>query len=505
MNFLIPLLYILLFAWLIYKLKFFRESGLSPAVRIGIFVLKVLTGIFVIFIYTNYYRNPSTADILQYYADGKVMADSFWSNPSDFFKMFSGVGCNTEYFYTKYFSVMERWQRYHDSLFFNDCHTIIRFNAFADIFSFGAFHVNTVFMCFFSFTGLTALYRSFSKFFEKKKTLFLLAIFFPPALLFWSSALLKEGILMFSMGFFIYACLRIFVERKVNLAIVLMLVAGLYFFIFNKIYILILIFPPLLAYIIFSKLNVRFKWLGYIFIHLLIISGGLFFAKKVLNKDFVQEIITHQRDFINVAKGGLYLIRDNIVIRLNYDQKDRLIPTGRKDTVFIKQNSNYEYWLNGNMEDTLHVTNSTDTSRYWNIWKIEPARSAYYMPHLKYNFSSFMSYAPRAFLNVALRPYVNETENLYQKICSFENIFYLIVLALCFFLGDYKNCNWNLFWLGIFFTVNLFLIIGFTTPVAGALVRYKGPALPFLLMSAFSLLNVEKVRKIPLLKYLVGR
>lgn len=65
----------------------------------------------------------------------------------------------------------------------------------------------------------------------------------------------------------------------------------------------------------------------------------------------------------------------------------------------------------------------------------------------------------------------------------------------CVFFGNYKNFNGPLFWLGVFFSVNLFLLIGFTTPVAGALVRYKCIALPFLLISAFSLLDLQKIKE----------
>ncbi|MBC7862764.1 MAG: hypothetical protein IAF38_07305 [Bacteroidia bacterium] len=400
---------------------------------------------------------------------------------------------------------MERWQRMHDSLFINDCRTIIRFNAFFDLFAFGAFHVNTVMMCFLSFSGLTALYRAFQKYFPSKKNLLICAVFLAPALLFWSSGILKEGILTFTMGFFIYSFLQIVLEKKYSAGIfAILILSGLLFFV-NKVYILFTLFPALFCFVLFTKINFRFKWLGFFVIHIVIIAGGLFFFKKVLNKDLAGEIITKQRDFINVAKGGLYLVRDTVIVRMEYSDKAQLIPTQKKDTVLIREGSKYEYWINEQLYDTLREKNSAkNPTEYFLMYQIEPARSTYYMPHLKPKLSSFLSYAPKAFLNVLLRPWFTEAENLYQKACSAENIFYLLIILFCLILGNYKTANWPLFWLGIFFAVNLFLIIGFTTPIAGALVRYKAPALPFLLMSAFSLVDVEKVKRIPFLKYLVA-
>ena len=40
----------------------------------------------------------------------------------------------------------------------------------------------------------------------------------------------------------------------------------------------------------------------------------------------------------------------------------------------------------------------------------------------------------------------------------------------------------------------LFILIGLTTPVIGAIVRYKIPALPFFLMFVFLTFDMEKIK-----------
>jgi len=41
----------------------------------------------------------------------------------------------------------------------------------------------------------------------------------------------------------------------------------------------------------------------------------------------------------------------------------------------------------------------------------------------------------------------------------------------------------------------MFLIVGYTTPVAGAIVRYKMPSLPFMLMIGVNVICLEKFKR----------
>ena len=501
MNFLIPLFYTLIFCWIIYRSDFFVSSGINIWIRILIFLLKISTGVFVIFVYTHHYSNEKTSDVLHYYKDGEIIANTLQNNPADFIKLMSGIGCDTEYFYTNYFSKMSKWQKYHESLFFNDCHTIIRFNAIIQIISFKVLHAGTVMACFLSYFGLTALYKAFVRFVPEKKTLLIPAIFLGPSVLFWCSSLFKESLLIFGFGLLINSLFCILFEKKSNWKIFLMLVIGLFISITVKIYILLLFLPPLFTFVLISKSTIGQKFVVYLSVNLLSFVVALLFSNLILNRNFVKEIIRHQHDFINIAQGGVYLYKDSVAIRLSYLDRHRIIPTNKKDTVRILHGSSYQKWNNVTESDTVTILNSTDTSEYWNAASIEPARSSYFMPHLKYSFSSFVFYTPQALSNVLLRPFIWEAENLYQTLCSIENLIYVMVFILCLIFSDYKKGNKNVFWLGVFFCLNLFLIIGFTTPVAGALVRYKVPAIPFFLLSAISIIDVDKAKKIPVLSW----
>ena len=50
-------------------------------------------------------------------------------------------------------------------------------------------------------------------------------------------------------------------------------------------------------------------------------------------------------------------------------------------------------------------------------------------------------------------------------------------------------------WFGVLFTIILFSIIGLTTLVIGAIVRYKVPAMPFLFFILLSAIDFSKISK----------
>ena len=90
-------------------------------------------------------------------------------------------------------------------------------------------------------------------------------------------------------------------------------------------------------------------------------------------------------------------------------------------------------------------------------------------------------------INGFFRPFPFNINNLLQLFPLIENmLLYLMVLYLLFkilFLKirinqDVKNVLWN----SLFFITMLFILTGLSTPVIGALVRYKIPGLLFLVI-----------------------
>ena len=70
MNVIMALCFTAIFIVVIRKHRFFKDSGLSFQILIGIFSLKLLSAIALHLLYSIYYTERSEADIFKYFDDG---------------------------------------------------------------------------------------------------------------------------------------------------------------------------------------------------------------------------------------------------------------------------------------------------------------------------------------------------------------------------------------------------------------------------------------------------
>ena len=124
-------------------------------------------------------------------------------------------------------------------------------------------------------------------------------------------------------------------------------------------------------------------------------------------------------------------------------------------------------------KDFIRLAEVTDSGSQFNLTKLEPS------------FIGIVKVVPEALLNCFIRPLPQSGKSLVYLPSIFENI----IILLSIFLAVFSICkrkatlSWeakNMVWFSLVFTILLFTIIGLTTPISGALVRYKVPALPFL-------------------------
>tara|TARA_B110000305_G_scaffold231497_1_gene285067 strand:+ start:3811 stop:4794 length:984 start_codon:yes stop_codon:yes gene_type:complete len=113
--------------------------------------------------------------------------------------------------------------------------------------------------------------------------------------------------------------------------------------------------------------------------------------------------------------------------------------------------------------------------------------SAFKMTPIEPNIISLIKAIPMGAVNGFLRPFPKNINKLLQLLPLIENILlYLLFLYLSYkivFLKielnkDVKNILWN----SLFFISMLFVLTGISTPVIGALVRYKVPGLIFIII-----------------------
>lgn len=490
---LVTCVYILLFCALIYFLPFFKDASVKRWAFIGVLLLKIIAGFFLTWVYTRYYPDRSTADIYKYFDDSKIIFSAVENHRfTDYLKMISGLGNDNAYFNETYYNKMNHWYRHYDFGTYNDNHTIIRFNAIVMLFSFGYFNVHTAFMCFIGFLGLTALYKTFRGYFIDKEFLLFAALFLIPSLVFWSSGVLKEGILLFALGFLFYSFFNLFIHKKRILLNTLFIIVASFLLLINKNYLLLAVAPALLCFYVVNKFNIHRPLIFYSAFYAVAFLIGLLFSTLFLEDNIIQTFSLKQRDFINVSKGGVFIQNDKYFVRLDPDKKI-FLDTLSKNNFKIKPGSSYMYWANENLNDTLYTQNSTDTASYHLVWDLPIAGSTINISKLEPTVFSLIKIAPNAIYNSLCKPSLFSAKSFLEKFSALENACVLIFLIICVWFKK-ATYNKNLFALCFFLCLVILLLIGYTTPVAGAIVRYKVPIMPFLLMCGILILDEQRLK-----------
>jgi hypothetical protein len=421
--------YAAIFVYLIRRSDFFRIAGLPSSFPSIVFIVKILAGISLGLVYTYYYKNLNGSDTFKFFRDSGILFDTIHTAPYDFVRMFTGIGGKSPDLHHYYVS-MESWLT--DDVIFNDNKTMVRLNTLFRFlfrfFSMGNYYVHVVFINLISFTGLMCMYRAFAGFCKGRERELALGVFLLPSVVFWGSGVLKDGVLLFALGFFFYSFNRLLDspgKRRMIMAVI-----SIFFLMFIKLYVLVMIFPAIIAWIISRKSSPGRMLLTFLALYTVSFIGA--FNLYRFNDDF------------NIAA-----------------------------LLYWKQHNFYNIGI-------------------WNdATMIE-------IPRLEVGVASVLKVAPLAFLVTLFRPFITDAGgNPLILMAALENMFLLLLLAVVFLFFLKRSRVTPFILLCICFMVFLFTLIGMITPVLGAMVRYKVPALPVLMFLAVYFYDKEKAgRKI---------
>jgi len=131
---------------------------------------------------------------------------------------------------------------------------------------------------------------------------------------------------------------------------------------------------------------------------------------------------------------------------------------------------------------------------------IKQAGSIIYIAPLEPTLSSFIRNSPAALKNTFLRPFPSDIKSPFMLLAGFESLLILFIAIVCFiFMMPVNKIKWEYVLFCLSFVIIQFLIIGETTPVLGAIARYKTIALPFLVIALLFVADKKKlVEKMPL-------
>lgn len=499
-------LYFLLFCLIVFKHPFFKDEQLSTKWLFAIIALKVLGCFAYYWIYYVYYPGNFNGDSASTMKDAAILHSALQNHDYiNYFRMLFGLHSEsyTDPLWIKYFDRVEKWGRVDESTkyFLNDNRTPTRVNTVIRLFSFGYYSVHALVMLIISFIGQLAMYKAFKRYFISKEILLAVAIFILPSVLFWSSGVLKEPIALFALGLFLFSFFKIVIDKQYTTKYILVGLLSVGLFLVLKPYILILFLIPLALFHIVQRFNIKRVALFYIATLLLITSSGLIVLKFLFNRDIIETIIIRQNDFVNLSEGGIYLIKRPLIVRIDYKDSAQCKLIDDKTSMYkIKPNTNVMCWHENNMRDTFLIKNYTDTSAFKLITICPPSGSTISMGRLDYSFNSFVKMVPQAFMVVAFRPLFLDSKSMLEHLASLENFMIVCFFLFCFLFRAKQKLDINFLFFLITVVVCSFLLIGLTTTVMGAIVRYKIPFFPCFVMIPLLFLDMSKLKSIPIFK-----
>lgn len=414
MFYLLSIFYAILFFWLITRIQFFKNSGLTNRILVFLFSTRIIAAL--ITCYFNLYYFP-VSDSLAFHNGGLVEYNLLFQNTHEYF---------VNIFQNPHQNGYGRFLDSSDS-YWNDTKSNFMYKLLSifDIFSGKNFFINTLFFNFLVFFGLVALYKVFIKIFPDSNYKIILCIFFLPSALFFTSMIHRDGLILLSLSMVIYHLYFMMNDRLFSWKKILIIFFFLIMILVLRNYILFALIPALIGWII-ARNNPKHSF--FIFSGTYAISLILFFFSGYISPktDLPQFVSKKHLAFVAISKSG---------------------------------------------------------------------SSTIYVNPLYPNFKSFFINAPQALNHSLMRPYFTEIKSLVYIPFALEN-FLVEILILLFIFWKKKNLSVNpLVYFCLFFSVTIFLIIGYTVPIIGAIVRYKSIYSIFFILPMVCFIDWNKLKK----------
>ncbi|HVG11515.1 MAG TPA: hypothetical protein VM843_00870 [Flavisolibacter sp.] len=289
-----------------------------------------------------------------------------------------------------------------------------------------------------SFTGIWAMYRTFVNLYPKLHKELAIAFLFIPSTFVWGSAVFKDTVCMFGLGWLTYTTFRLFVNRDFSVRNILLMVISFYLIYKIKIYILLGFLPALSIWLLTTYSSK-------------IASSGLRFLVKTA--------------VIAVACAGFLFF-------------SRLFAQDLK-----------RYSLE-------NIANTASSTRNWITYASGDEGSSYTLGKFNTDIAGMLQKFPEAVVVTLFRPFPWEAQKLIVLLSAIEALIFAYFTILAFVrnglltAGKVITKDPNVLFCLIFSLIFAFAV-GISSYNFGALSRYKIPCLPFYAAFLVILLNAK--------------
>lgn len=483
-------LYIMIILFIRYN-TFFRIEGYSPWTLSIAFSIKLLVAF--LFYYVYVYKigpNQAPSDAIRFMEESKMLFDVYAKSKSDFFSLFTGIGDN-DTIHRNYMSKSFIWGAGNFTVI-NDSRNTIRIHSLIQFISQNQIAVHFIILNFIALIGIQQLFLSIKKHSTIKPNLLFFMLLMLPSLLFWSSSVLKEPFLVLGIGILMRGLLSDFKPFKK----IVFTTLGLILLISFKPYILICILPAVTFYI-----NYKYMFKFHVIKTLILFAIFIIVTLMVLpekRQKLTEYISRKQFDLENVGEGGVHAYIDEYVnngyyyFKPNQYKNIKLIG----DSVLLIHPSE-AYFLSVDMKQVPKKVHIQPTGEKWKIHNIMPGTKSYFKSTLIDNsFKQLILNVPEAIFNALLRPFPFDKGSILKLPTMIEAwiVFILLIVSL-----KWKKRNISVEEKGIVFSLLIFsllllLLIGWTTPITGAIVRFRFPAQLALVIVGTILIDFKRIK-----------
>ncbi|MDD2984168.1 MAG: hypothetical protein PHQ74_12350 [Crocinitomicaceae bacterium] len=476
----------LIFLGLRYLLIFKNNTELNKLTAYG-FLLKSVGIVCLMLVFNSSSKSSNLfVDSVLYMQDTKYLNDVFHISPILYFKFLTGIG-ETNDLIVKYLPGTFLWDEGHG--LYNDSKNVVRINSLIYFISRGNVFIHIVFMSLISTLGIRMIVVAFKKHMARPQILFAILLFLIPSLFVATGGVLKEPFVIFGIGLFLFA-FSIENRRKSRFSF---LVLALFFLIFIKPYILIALLIAGL-FILFSKYIYTNKPYSSLLLFVLF-SFFIFLTIKPIRENTLAYVSRKQLDMERIAEGGVYVFDNGQNPRILHFKIEELGNLEIKNDSMqiikpiIAGKSTMDLW------EDLQIIEIQPGPEKWRVYAHIPvkANSYFHTTPIRNSLPTFLKTIPEAFINGLLRPFPSDLKSLYTYPAMLEVYFCIGIFVFALF-NRRKISFFEKRVIGglIIFSVLLLILIGFTTPVVGALVRYRIPAFMAILVISFIILKIPE-------------
>ena len=443
--------------------------------------IKLAYAFLFVFIFSQYYGNGKLyGDAYNFMNDSKVLYEYGKKDPGGYFKLLFGFAEDNSTFNQSILGETQIWSYGDNGDFINDNRLIIRINSVIHFFSFGNVYVHALLLAFLSYLGVVLLYKTFYSHFSNKRLSFFVLIAFP-SIGFWGSGITKEALLLFGMGLFFYGLFKSLTKAK-PLHFILLL-AGVFILLFNKPHVgLILIaLSPFLIYAL--KFEPR-KIVRTLF-PFICITGLVVLTYTPTQFNLLDKVSYKQKDLINIGKGGIFFVTDSSFCAFDFQYLQHF-KQENENMISVLRETKGEYKLFG--ENTFAPFSISPSDKKYDVYLIQPPSASYIeVEPINYSGRNMLTNIPEAMVNTLIRPAPEDPGSVLKYFSFANNLLFLgMILFTVFYRKNLKERQKLIITYFVISGILILLLIGWTTPILGAIVRYKIAA-ELLLLFALSM------------------